>query len=179
MLRLPVEVFSQVGEGIFYVDSTVVPFCIHLRLVEMAWDEEARLVCLVIASTRCGIKKDTLIEFLVNNVSISDPELRNNCFLKALEINEYIEKQHGKSVIPVALITEIVRNNYKSPGDVKNAFVVQKYHKMTATETSLPIIGEHVKVSEDTGEWLYIERTDGDAGWVPKECISFTASLDI
>jgi hypothetical protein len=144
----------------------------------MTWDEEARLVSLVIAAIRFGIKRDSLIEFLVSEVGISDHELRNTCFLKALEINELIEKRHGKSILPIALITEFVRTHYKTPGEI-SAFVVQQYQKRTETEVSLVTIGERVTVSGETGEWLYIERQNGDPGWVPKQCLSFAGSLDI
>ena len=144
----------------------------------MTWDEEARLVSLVIASMRYGIDRESLIEFLVGNIGSSDPQVRNNCFLRALEINENIEAHHGKSVIPIALITEYVRTHYKSSSN-SIGLVLQKYQKMSATETSLLTIGERVSVSEQIGDWVYIERADDDSGWVPKECISFAASLDI
>lgn len=141
-------------------------------------EDEGKLVSFIICAIRSGIQKNELFAYLIQNKKQLDLVTRDKCFLRALEINESIETQCGKTgrqTVPMGLITEIVRLELMPvvPSQSLTATVKSiNTHVESETELPLPILGEPVKVVQQSpdGLWLYVETARGE-GWVPSRCI--------
>ena len=141
--------------------------------------DEAKVVALVVAAIRFGIERSSLIKYMIEEVKLTDSVARDKCFLRALEINELIEKRYGKAIIPVALICEIVRIEFmgETPSEEVTS-VVALHAKASPNEISLDKIGARVTVLDQAGEWVCVETKPGTCGWVPRQCLA-KPSLEI
>ena len=136
---------------------------------------EAQLVTLVICAIRYGINRKSIISYLSKEVQ-GDSHVRETCILRALEINEIIEKQYGKAVLPVALIVEIVRNEYSNGDDIvsqqkREAVVVRTHRKSSPNEINLDSVGTTVEILDEANEWVFVETQSGISGWIPRDCL--------
>lgn len=141
--------------------------------------DEGKVVALVIAAIRYGIDRDSLIKYMIDEVRLTDSVARETCFLRALEINEVIEHRHGKALIPIALICEIVRVEFmgETPSEEVTS-VVALHSKASPNEVSLDKIGARVTILDQAGEWVCVETVPGTCGWVPRKCLA-RSSLEI
>ena len=146
--------------------------------------EEAKLIALIIAAIRYGIDRNSLIDYLVKDLQLAQPVERDKCFLRALELNESIDAQYGKVIIPIGLITELVRIEYASLQEADSSIltgsVIRCRTGQGSNELTIGTLGEVVSILEDTEDWYCVSREGTDeTGWVPKACIQLLNSIEI
>jgi hypothetical protein len=156
---------------------------------------EQKLIALIVASIRYGFDRDSIIEYVTHEVE--DRATLQRCFLEALEINDDIDAQFGKSEIAVSVVVEHVRKHFANLGlmrqsmapiisesplpavQFQSAVVTRSYLRGSSSELSLSQVGQKVSVIEEAGAWIFVEDPrSGASGWVPRDILSFTSTVE-